>query len=602
MTNVMRCVLTAVVAAMFLFALAPGNTAGAASLLTLGLVVDGSVDPPGDRLDFSVFLLPDDGELTAEVRAVVVRGEDNSRVTPVEARGKRNRDAAGHFLATMKLARDAKSPIVRGRITIPYEDLDLPLGIHKVAYEITGYCGETVAFIRPSRLTRVTVSERRQRKLHQPLVKEKYIVETCKVLARLPGERQRDGTSTVEQREIELAAKTSIRTETTRTVAAEIEGGYEREEIAGSGRPSLPDETAQQRPPVRLSDVPWNPLSSVRSQRERLVYFATNRNKQPPSESAPADARQQFGGEVAAETSYGVAVVNFPVQHRKGRLEQQSWWQKLDPRKHFLVESLQLLSKDGFLSGVGPNDVLLFVHGFNNTFDNAVLQTAQLGYDLEFPGVPVAFSWPSAADLNKYEHDGKQAEKSVDALAQTIRLLSSAAAAQGEGPKPKLHVIAHSMGNRLLLSALYELYDKGHFKPGTKYLGQVVLAAPDVGSTMFNNLLPYTLEYARQVTYYYCSRDTALSMSRTINYYEPVGLLPFFERGLDTVNADRANTSFLGHSYFASSQKVLLDIRLMINGGLAPADRMPPLASRSLVFGHDHWSFSLMETKAAPGS
>jgi hypothetical protein len=76
--------------------------------------------------------------------------------------------------------------------------------------------------------------------------------------------------------------------------------------------------------------------------------------------------------------------------------------------------------------------------------------------------------------------------------------------------------------------------------------------------------------------------------------YEPVGLIPFFERGLDTINADGANTSFLGHDYYASSIKVLLDIQLMVNHGLAPEKRMPPLESQFRVFGHNHWSFTPM--------
>jgi hypothetical protein len=109
---------------------------------------------------------------------------------------------------------------------------------------------------------------------------------------------------------------------------------------------------------------------------------------------------------------------------------------------------------------------------------------------------------------------------------------------------------------------------------------------------MFNNLIPYAIRSADRVTYYYCRQDVALAASQTTNYFEPVGLLPFFQHGIDTINADGTDTSSLYHGYYASSPKVLLDIQLMIEHRKAPAERMPPLASHSLILGHDHWSFT----------
>ena len=55
-------------------------------------------------------------------------------------------------------------------------------------------------------------------------------------------------------------------------------------------------------------------------------------------------------------------------------------------------------------------------------------------------------------------------------------------------------MIAHSMGNRVFLGALHDLVQRGVWKAGEKYLGQVVLAAPDVGAARFNNVLGYASE------------------------------------------------------------------------------------------------------------
>src|SRR4029077_5965606 len=107
---------------------------------------------------------------------------------------------------------------------------------------------------------------------------------------------------------------------------------------------------------------------------------------------------------------------------------------------------------------------------------------------------------------------------------------------------------------------------------------------------------------SQQVTYYYCQTDTALTASRQINLYEPVGLLPLFEPSLRTICADRMDTSFIGHGYFSSSPKVLLDMQLILTAGLDPDHRMPPLVARTKIFGHPHWSFTADEIAAAPAA
>ncbi len=104
------------------------------------------------------------------------------------------------------------------------------------------------------------------------------------------------------------------------------------------------------------------------------------------------------------------------------------------------------------------------------------------------------------------------------------------------------------------------------------------------------------------MTYYYCKRDSALLASQRLNNYEPVGLLPYFDVRLCTINADGMDTSFLGHNYFSSSKQVLLDLQLLFSMGLPPAERMPPLASRAEVFGHDYWSFTSLAVKQPPAS
>ena len=108
----------------------------------------------------------------------------------------------------------------------------------------------------------------------------------------------------------------------------------------------------------------------------------------------------------------------------------------------------------------------------------------------------------------------------------------------GRSNRPqKLHVIAHSMGNRIFLAAVNELYRKKLIPPDSKPLGQVILAAPDVDRKTFNQLIPGVIDASERVTYYYCQRDVALQASAKINQELPVGSFAFFQDGLDTICA-----------------------------------------------------------------
>jgi len=67
--------------------------------------------------------------------------------------------------------------------------------------------------------------------------------------------------------------------------------------------------------------------------------------------------------------------------------------------------------------------VLLFVHGFNTTFTDVALRTAQLAHDLSFRGLPLFFSWPSAGSTRSYFQDEEMAQLSVPPFNQLLTRL-----------------------------------------------------------------------------------------------------------------------------------------------------------------------------------
>jgi esterase/lipase superfamily enzyme len=185
----------------------------------------------------------------------------------------------------------------------------------------------------------------------------------------------------------------------------------------------------------------------------------------------------------------------------------------------------------------------VFVHGYNVAFDDAVRRTAQLSYDLGFKGPAVAFSWPSQAALTGYNRDARNVELSAESLRSVLTDLATRANVK------RIHVIAHSMGNRALV-------------------------APDIDAELFRRLARQFPSSVGPVTLYASSRDAALIASQKLAGYPRAGqggqdivVVP----GLDTVDASAVDTSLTGlnHSYYADASQMLSDLFAFFKGNPA---------------------------------
>ena len=67
--------------------------------------------------------------------------------------------------------------------------------------------------------------------------------------------------------------------------------------------------------------------------------------------------------------------------------------------------------------------VLLFVHGYNTSFEDAIKKAAQVKVDMPWDGPIVAFSWPSYGDTIDYSADEEMYEESVQTFLQTLEVL-----------------------------------------------------------------------------------------------------------------------------------------------------------------------------------
>jgi len=235
-------------------------------------------------------------------------------------------------------------------------------------------------------------------------------------------------------------------------------------------------------------------------------------------------------------------------------------------------------------------DILLFVHGYNNTFEFALLRCAQFVHDIHFAGTPLLFSWPSSGGtfgVVEYKHDKDMAEQSYMPLADVLSSIIEQSRRAGTNVG-RIHVVAHSMGNRVLLHALAQLHTPGVSL--SDVFGHIVLAAPDIDDQEFAMLLPSALAVSQSVTCYSCTEDRALIASAKFNGAKRVGQKVFCFDPLVSIQADHANTSLLGHDYFVSKSLLLIDLQMLLVGHKPPSIR-ETIELRSPPNGCKHWTF-----------
>src|SRR5262249_12095634 len=126
-------------------------------------------------------------------------------------------------------------------------------------------------------------------------------------------------------------------------------------------------------------------------------------------------------------------------------------------------------------------EILLFVHGYNNTLVSSVTSAVVLSSASKFAGVPVVFSWPSEGSAPRYPADEEEVKLSRDTFVEFVRLIK-----RTDGLK-RLHLITHSMGGRLAVAGPEWLNNHAEARP---IFHHVVFAAPDVFTTDFDSALP----------------------------------------------------------------------------------------------------------------
>jgi len=369
-----------------------------------------------------------------------------------------------------------------------------------------------------------------------------------------------------------------------RRQAAEEAGRREQAAPRIGSRPPREEGQMGRRGPIGPSEsTDRKDFTSVR------VFYGTDR-------AATGEERPDkfFGTSRGSKTSLGFCNVSIPKKHERGELESPKIWKlefREDPKKHVVLLSIEQTNGLKFLTELQKSiqqsvtttvvdgqeqevggEAFVFVHGYNVTFEDAARRTAQIAYDLSFQGAPIMYSWPSKGrgTLSAYKADGRTAawcEESVTEFVTAIALESGAR---------KLHLVAHSMGNRIVSNALRRLaHIQGEEEP--PLFNEVILSAPDVDAKTFKeSIAPRIVSSAERITIYASSNDVALKASNMVHTFDGARLgqggqklttFPEHEQ-IDVVDASAVDTSLFafGHSYHADSESVLSDIRRVFGG------------------------------------
>ena len=292
------------------------------------------------------------------------------------------------------------------------------------------------------------------------------------------------------------------------------------------------------------------------------IFVASTR---PPERVGGGEA---LAGPTGAPT-FSLTTISVPPEHEAGSIERPNLG-SADRRRHFMVAGRRPLDEKTFsneiashISGrIGSNrDILLFVHGFNTSLDEARFRLAQIVVDGGFNGIPVLFTWPSKGSLFAYGSDRESAMASRDALEHVLEALAA------EPDVGKVHVLAHSMGAWLAMEALRETAIAGH--PDLDgHLGDIMLAAPDIDLDVFRQQMA-RLGSLAHVSIFAASNDRALNLSGMLADRPRLGALDptnpadrqaIKDLGVSVVDISRESIGLIGHATYAAAPQIIRGI------------------------------------------
>lgn len=292
------------------------------------------------------------------------------------------------------------------------------------------------------------------------------------------------------------------------------------------------------------------------------ILIATNR-KTKNGKFGCSD--QQLGVQLDSNVQYGQCKINVPKNHTIGQINFTKN-NRQSSHDYFKVLNAKTFNESNLIELIKKpkRTPLVFVHGFNVRYQEAVLRAAQIAYDLKYQGPVLLFTWPAGAgdgffDENMitktYEANSKNAQDSVEPFIKFLQLLKT--------HQLKINLVVHSMGHQIVLPALKTL---GETESDKVVINELILNAPDYEAHEFTKLIEVIKKVSNRITLYCSFNDKAMMASKSLNKNERLGACTYSE-DVDVVNVSLvdAESLGLGHGYY-SSRAILNDVFQVLMG------------------------------------
>ncbi len=303
---------------------------------------------------------------------------------------------------------------------------------------------------------------------------------------------------------------------------------------------------------------------------------------------------EMFSGERARFLSLADIAISVPPDDTR-KVGEVQWPSRVpaDPAREFAAvraERTDLPAAQANLQRLlrtkGHGRVLVFVHGYNSRFDEAVFRFAQIVHDSGAAVAPVLFTWPSRGRLLEYGYDRESANYSRDALEGVLASL------QKNPGVTEISVLAHSMGNWVTLEALRQMAIRD--KRIAPKIRNVMLAAPDVDIDVFRSQINQIGDQRPYFVLLSSRDDVALDVSRRLwgSTVRLGAVDPQAEPFRTDLARDRIDVvdltalkgrDDLAHGKFAEVPEVVRAIGLRLAGGQTLNDSRASLGERIAV-------------------
>ncbi len=299
------------------------------------------------------------------------------------------------------------------------------------------------------------------------------------------------------------------------------------------------------------------------------IFIATTRKRSN-------DPSKVFDGERSATLNFARVNVTVPNVHKTGQIERRSRGKSDDPSKYFMAsEAVGYDTAPKFQAALNADiaarggRVMVFVHGYNTSFDSAVYRLTQIVHDSGYPGTPVLFSWASGGSTTSYVYDKESASAARDQLEVTLRMLAQTGAR-------RIDIVAHSMGTWVTMETLRQLAITGDRDLSGK-LGDVVLTSPDIDVDVFKSQMRRYGKPDKPFILLLSDDDRALKLSgllagsrpRVGDYRDAADLADYGVTVVDLTSAKGADT--FNHTKFADNPALVKQLgqRLRTDDGFA---------------------------------